>query len=174
LNWQEEIFPMPLSLHDGTMITRELPHFFGREGIIGVDFVPNDRDSTNSYMVFYHTHDGGQNWQPATPVRLEGRWSFISSRKGWLWSPRGYSSDLRIPGKGILYYTSDGGNTWKPVKVKKSLESYLARGGNIAQLEFVDARVGWAITWEKDDQTELLQTTDGGKTWNAVMARISP
>jgi photosystem II stability/assembly factor-like uncharacterized protein len=174
LNWQEEFFPVPPSLHDGTMIAWELPHFFGWEGIISAKFTPNDRDSTNSYTVFYHTRDGGQSWQRTTPTRLDGLWSFISARKGWLWSPKAYSSNLTFPGKGTLCYTSNGGNTWRPVKVKKSLDSYLARGGNIAQLEFVDARTGWAVTWEKDDKTRLLQTTDGGKTWNAIRAGISP
>lgn len=173
-NWQEEIFPTPPSLHGGTIIPWELPHFFGRKGIIGAYFSPNDRDPTNSYTVFYHTRDGGRSWQPGRPVPLEGRWSFISIQKGWLWSPSAYSSNVTIPGKGALYHTSDSGNIWKPVKVKKSLDSYLAHGGNIAQLEFVDARTGWAVTWEKDDQSELLQTTDGGETWNAVPAEISP
>jgi photosystem II stability/assembly factor-like uncharacterized protein len=172
LNWQVKQFPVPPSLHDGRIEPEELPHFFGNEGIVGTSFVPNDNDSTNFYMVVYHTHDGGETWQPSTPVKFDGVWNFISSKKGWMWSPEPRSSTSIAPVKGILYRTDDGGETWKPLQAENGLEKYLTHGENIVQLDFVDEDCGWAIAQDEHNLTQLLQTTDSGQTWNAVQTKM--
>ena len=54
------------------------------------------------------------------------------------------------------------------MNAKKSLEEYLTRGEDIVQLDFVDDEYGWAIARDRDHLTQLLKTTDGGRTWNAT------
>jgi len=171
-DWQVKQFTSPPSLHDGRIEPEELPRFFGKEGIVGTSFVPNDNDSTNFYMVIYHTDDGGETWQPTTPVKFDGVWNFISSKKGWMWSPEPRSSTSTAPVKGILYRTDDGGETWKPLQAENGLEKYLTHGENIVQLDFVDEDCGWAIARDEHNLTQLLQTTDSGQTWNAVQTKM--
>jgi photosystem II stability/assembly factor-like uncharacterized protein len=51
------------------------------------------------------------------------------------------------------------------------LEEYLTRGEDIVQLDFVGGEYGWAIARDRHNLTQLLKTTDSGKTWNAIEAR---
>jgi photosystem II stability/assembly factor-like uncharacterized protein len=171
-DWKEKKLPSPPSLHDGRIEPRELPRFFGNEGIVGTSFIPNDSVSTNFYMVVYHTDDGGETWQPTTPVKFDGVWNFISSKKGWMWSPEPRSSTSIAPVTGTLDRTDDGGETWKPMPAENGLEKYLTHGESIVQLNFVDDEYGWAIARNQHNLTQLLQTTDSGQTWNAVQTKM--
>jgi len=76
------------------------------------------------------------------------------------------------PVKGILYRTEDGGTSWRPVKAEKSLQEYLTHGEDIVRLQFVDDEYGWAIARDRHNLTQLLQTTDGGRTWNATKSNV--
>lgn len=165
-NWQEQKFPMPPELHDGSIQPRALPCFFGTGGVVETSFVPNDRESTNDCDVFYDTHDSGQTWQATTPVKFEGVTSFISSETGWVWSPEPHDSGSKVPVKGILYRTDDGGQTWKAIS--RSLEDCLIHGENVVQLDFVDDKYGWAVAQDWRNKTQLLKTTDGGITWTVL------
>jgi photosystem II stability/assembly factor-like uncharacterized protein len=60
------------------------------------------------------------------------------------------------------------------VKAEKNLEEYLTHGEDIVQLDFVDDEYGWAIARDRHNLTQLLQTMDGGKTWNIVQMKIQP
>jgi photosystem II stability/assembly factor-like uncharacterized protein len=175
LNWQVQTLPLPSLLHDGRMVPVGLPHFFpmdGKDGIVEAEFCPTDSRATNFCTVIYRTHDGGLNWQPTTAVKYRGVWDFISPRKGWIWSAEAHNTGSTAPVKGILYRTDDGGASWRPVKAEKSLEEYLTHGEDIVQLDFVDDKYGWVIARDGHNLTQLLQTIDGGKTWNIVQMKI--
>ena len=144
----------------------------GKDGITVAEFWPNDHDSTNFCTVIYSSQDDGLNWQPTTPVNSRGVWDFISARKGWIWSAEAHNTDSTAPVKGTLYRTDDGGASWRPVNAEKSLEEYLTRGEDIVQLDFVDDEYGWAIARDRDHLTQLLKTTDGGRTWNATERKM--
>ena len=167
-NWQEQIFDLPPSLHDGSIVPQKLPEFFGRDGIVETQFVPKDRESTNVYDVFYQTRNAGKTWQPTAPVKYVGAYSFISRKTGWIWSSEPQNTDSTAAVKGILYRTDDGGQKWKPISMKKSLENYLTRGQRIIQLDFVDDTDGWAVAQDWHNKTQLLKTTDGGETWDEL------
>ncbi len=150
LTWQVQTLPLPSSLHDGRMVPIGLPHFFpmgGKDGITVAEFRPTDHDSTNFCTVIYSTHDGGLNWQPTTPVKFCGVWSFITVKKGWIWSPEAHNTDSTAPVKGTLYRTDDG-------------------------LDFVDDEYGWAIARDRNHLTQLLKTIDGGRMWNATERKM--
>ncbi len=166
--WQEQKFDPPPSLHAGFIVPDGLPQFFGADGLIEASFVPNDRNSRAFYTIFYQTHDGGETWQPTTPVSFVSVYSFISDQSGWMWSPKPQDPNSTASGKGILYRTDNGGNTWKRVNMKESLDNYLVHGERLIQLDFVDNAYGWAIAQDWRNQTELLKTTDGGETWNLL------
>jgi len=175
LTWQVQTLPLPSSLHDGRMVPIGLPHFFpmgGKDGITVAEFWPNDHDSTNFCTVIYSSQDDGLNWQPTTPVNSRGVWDFISARKGWIWSAEAHSTDSTAPVKGTLYRADDSGASWRPVNAEKSLEEYLTHGEDIVQLDFVDDEYGWAIARDRDHLTQLLKTTDGGRTWNATERKM--
>ncbi|MGH7980795.1 MAG: hypothetical protein ACREE6_15565, partial [Limisphaerales bacterium] len=165
VNWQEQKFELPQSLHDGSIVPQKLPEFFGRDGIVETSFVPSDGEATNDYAIFYKTRDSGETWQPATPVKSIGVYSFISSKNGWDWCPQLHDSNSTAPARGTLYRTVDGAERWTAVNMKESLENYLTRGQSIIQLDFVDDAYGWAIAQDWRNQTQLLKTTDGGETW---------
>ncbi len=174
-NWQVQRPSLPASLPSGRMDPIGLPRFFqpdSNQGILPAEFHPTNGDSTNFATMIYSTHDGGLNWQPTTPVKFCGVWSFISVKKGWIWSPEPHNTGSTAPVKGTLYRTEDGGVSWKPTGTEKGLEQYVTQGEDIVQLEFVDGEYGWAVARDGHNLTQLLGTTDGGKTWTAIEPRI--
>ena len=167
-NWQVRRLSLPAAFQLGRMEPIGLPQFFHpniNEGILPAEFQPTNGLSTNFAAMIYHTRDGGLNWQPTTPVKFRGVWSFMTVRKGWIWSPEPHDSNSTAPVKGTLYRTKDGGISWKSVGTRRSLDQYLTHGEDIVQLDFVDEEYGWAIARDGHNLTQLLHTTDGGKTW---------
>jgi photosystem II stability/assembly factor-like uncharacterized protein len=177
-NWQVQHLSLPASLPSGRMDPIGLPRYFrvdSKEGILPAEYGPtNNSNSTNFATVIYSTHDGGLNWQPTTPVKFFGIWSFITVMKGWIWSPEPHSTGSTAPVKGTLYRTDDGGVSWKPAGMENSLEQYLTQGEDIVQLDFVDGEYGWAIARDNHNRTQLLQTSDGGTTWYIIQRKVQP
>jgi photosystem II stability/assembly factor-like uncharacterized protein len=177
LNWQVRHLSLPAAFQLGRMEPIGLPQFFHsniNEGIFPAEFRPTDGVPMNSSTVIYHTHDGGFNWQPTTPVKFSAVSSFIGVKKGWIWSPLPHGSNSTAPVKGTLYRTKDGGVSWKPMGTEKGLRQYLTHGEDIVQLDFIDEEHGWAIARDGHNLTQLLQTTNGGETWVSTQKRLSP
>jgi photosystem II stability/assembly factor-like uncharacterized protein len=103
--------------------------------------------------VSYVSRDAGQTWTKLTiPTSAAGTLAdFIDPVHGWLQD-----------GSGGLDITTDGGMTWS--KVNASLPF------NDADLQFVDARHGFAIEPDalNSTETKMWKTTDGGRTWTRV------
>jgi photosystem II stability/assembly factor-like uncharacterized protein len=57
---------------------------------------------------------------------------------------------------GRIVVTDDGGENWRPATVSGS------GGGNVFDLQFLDARNGWA------SGTSILRTEDGGESWSTL------
>ena len=170
-NWQVQPLPFPPGYDAGRMEPLGLPEFFsprGKEGILAAQFVPSDSLATNYATAIYQTHDGGLSWQATAPVKFINVMSFISARRGWVWSPEPHGSNSTAPVKGTLYRTVDGGMSWQPVRPVKALDEYLTHGQDVVQLDFVDEQCGWAIARDGHNFTQLLETHDGGKTWDSI------
>jgi photosystem II stability/assembly factor-like uncharacterized protein len=101
----------------------------------------------------YVSRDTGQTWTNLTlPTSTAGTLAdFVDPMHGWLQD-----------GSGGLDNTTDGGMTWS--KVNASLPF------NDADLQFVDARHGFAIEQPglNSTETKMWKTTDGGHTWTRV------
>jgi len=170
-SWKGQALSFPASFGAGRMKPSGLPRFFSddRKGVIEAIFVPQNPDSTNVPTIVYRTRDSGMSWQPGEPI-FGGQCtcSFYNATEGWLW--RDQSLWQSRPVQGTLFRTHDGGVSWTEIKAQKSLADALKTGLRIVQLEFVDDQCGWAIARGNSLLAQLLQSSDGGKTWAELPA----
>jgi photosystem II stability/assembly factor-like uncharacterized protein len=162
--------PQQLVTHDGgvswqvqrlaaaTCCGVSLPVFFDqRNGILL-------NGSANTLLV---TADGGDTWSPRTlPMGFDAV-SFITPNEGW-----GIATDWQSRTYSRLFHTSDGGTTWTLMNARIApAELGAARieaGVFVASsLNFVDSRNGFWAT-----RSKLYKTTDGGRNWVEVQARV--
>ena len=138
-----------------------------------------------------HTRDGGETWQPATPIRassfgagvpLGAAWVLVdtigvwrSDDQGQTWQKLGgvprndYASLAAIDDKrlvlggdrGRIALTTDGGATWS--------ERVVPGDAGVEAIQFVTPQLGW-ITRR---YAPPLATIDGGATWVAEQVPIS-
>ncbi len=144
-------------------------------------------DSKNAWVIYHsqsdfviptvafvwRTQDGGQTWQPSSPLDLQGLnelyWpsdlTFAGPQNGWLLVHvgAGMSHDYVV-----LYRTQDGGRTWT-----RLLDPYNDGGIQGCQktgLAFPTDQTGW-LTGNCNGVMAgafLFQTLDGGQTWQPV------
>jgi photosystem II stability/assembly factor-like uncharacterized protein len=99
------------------------------------------------------TTDGGATWQTINESHIDHVF-FVDEQTGWT---SDYSSCLQI--------TTDGGITWFPQQTNTSL--------NIDDFYFVDNNYGWAICNDGEFGAGIINTTDGGNTWNVQYSTYS-
>jgi photosystem II stability/assembly factor-like uncharacterized protein len=181
VTWQLQQLPLPRGLPDGDLGPSALPIFFGdqkKEGVLAADYMHQTESEgvDISYTVVYTTHDGGNTWRPATPVKdAGGIVDFVDAMDGWIWNGGGNMPGKNYPVNGTLRKTEDGGQTWLTIEHDSVLRDCLACGWNIVQLDFVDRDFGWAYLRSGDAQSGcVLQTRDGGKTWGILSSRAQP
>jgi photosystem II stability/assembly factor-like uncharacterized protein len=131
------------------------------------------------------TSDGGRSWIPR-PLPGEAQIlnvGFYNGTHGWaiagpitLFNQLQQPSDLApraivaLP----LFRTADGGATWVRVATGLLLQS---KEGSITDLQFLDARDGFAIRslvgapGQGFQGWQSLKTTDGGRTWSVVFTQ---
>jgi photosystem II stability/assembly factor-like uncharacterized protein len=176
--WKPQSLSVPLGLpHDVQVEPTALPIFFDaakKNGILGARMY-RDGDrlyDSGPWTVLYVTHDGGQTWQPTTPLNaVNGVIAFANTKVGWVWACNFVYSRSPKPVSGNLWNTEDGGKTWSKINADATLQDCLAHGQDIERLDFVDRDCGWAFLRSEDSHVRtLLQTTDGGKTWTDLNA----
>jgi photosystem II stability/assembly factor-like uncharacterized protein len=149
------------------------PEFFETyEFLIGCSIIDSELISTESAVVLvecpkangpdealYRTSDGGRTWEAfSVPSDDYVKWSleFLDPHVGWLLGP-------------IIYETQDGAQSW--LKVKQ-----VSWDG--ARFTFVDQMLGWAVAVEDFDrgvtQYALVQTSNGGRTWQELGRELIP
>lgn len=118
-------------------------------------------------MVQLCTTDGGAEWNqklvpdppiPSETTEYNGVW-FVNERIGWIVAGRWPSGDTFSGGQGYIVMTTDQGDNWQLLKVDTTYDFY--------DCWFRDSLTGFVVGG--DDRTlrgVVLQTTDGGLTWN--------
>jgi photosystem II stability/assembly factor-like uncharacterized protein len=101
----------------------------------------------SSYI--YNTVDAGDTWRVDTLPDIDTygygiSLQFLTPDKGW-WLGK------------TLYTTDDSGQTW----------SYVKNVNWEGQFSFIDEAHGWAVA-RSDDEIALVNTTDGGRTWDII------
>ena len=128
------------------------------------------------------TSDGGATWQHLPiPVSHLTALRFIDERVGWA----GGFVDRDVPQiacqqaaptaaklcKGVVLRTEDGGVTWQTVL---AIPTDGIVGEPILQIQAVDGQRAWALTIDQSPcqypcLSYVQRTTDGGRTWTAVL-----
>jgi len=112
--------------------------------------IPVDSDGLETHSYIYSTSDRGENWQytrlPSPVSDLE----FVNLQVG-------YAAGLNI------YSTTNGGLDW--VKIKTVTWH--------GRLSFVSPDLGWAVA-RKGEDIALVQTVNGGSTWQIITPLAAP
>jgi photosystem II stability/assembly factor-like uncharacterized protein len=142
--WQEQQLPQLPGITDAGNYTTTPPVFFGNEGVMSV----YGNSATQSVSALYITHDGGIHWSVTNPNNVASS-EVDALNMQHIWA---------AGSNGFIYVSQNEGNTWKE----------LGHAGTIDQdIDFIDANNGWTII-SSVKHTQLLHTTDGGKTWKAL------
>jgi len=152
--WHQQSLLMPPGVPSSQLLLLSPTFFSPVDGILPVIF-SNVNTGSEIATAIYATHDGGNTWQSTTPLPVALRILSFADTQHW-WASDGT----------VLYSTADGGKRWlklSPAAVFK----------NIAQLDFVSDKVGWAISLTTSQASSLLKTIDGGRTWTTIPATIS-
>lgn len=102
----------------------------------------------------YTTGDGGDSWRKQSVVPGSTALGGADAVRDLVFTSP--STGVVSVGNRILQ-SADAGVSWTPVKT-------VAGGAGLVNFDFVSGLVGFAA----GDHTDLLKTTDGGITWNAV------
>lgn len=155
-NWQPQTLPLPMTGRIGGSLTTESPLLVGgQDGTL-----PVSDAGPPAKMRFFTTTDGGQRWTPAESITFPAGAPFppmtfwLNTRDGW--TTNGMTVDR----------TTDGGQHWQQLDANE-------QWGRPYQLDFVTAQLGWAVIEPIGSrQSQLLKTTDGGRTWSPVAATV--
>lgn len=146
--WAPQPLPGRPGAGSGGGVTTSLPAFFtARAGYL---VMLADR------VTVYLTHDGGATWVPS-PVPLAASAppptvAFQSLDAGWAVSADGATG----------YRTVDGGQHWSEHPLRPAL-------AGLHEIHFFDAQQGLALIDLSGSQTALLETHDGGDSWQQVV-----
>ncbi|GEM_PF-1079568 len=140
--------------------------------------MPDPKTLDERIGVFIRTSDGGQTWNETILDRKDVRIStingihFLNEKTGWMAGASQSLQGKEMKRDGIVMRTNDGGANWEVVKLSiKQVPTCVF---------FNDEQTGWMggvpIDEEGEDDndekdslpSDLLKTTDGGKTWQAV------
>lgn len=145
-SWQTKSLPHLLGGYVNPMSTSQPPVFFGNVVVLPVTVTgPN-----GPLLVLYRSTDGGPNWLQTSTVSIQADNTYVVDPS------HAWATDTQ---SGKLYSTNDGGDHW-PLASNTAYQLHA--------LSFIDAQNGWGVTGQ-----QLLQTTDGGKTWQPIPFTIN-
>ena len=136
---------------DAQFLGLETPRIYGHvTGVLVLDLYGAD-GATHEFL--YSTPDGGTSWL-----------------HGWVLPQNAYSVDFLTAAVGwtldaksnAVLYTHDGGQHWSTLGTIPSSQV-------VADLQFVNSAIGWAMGSEPAGNT-LIKTSDGGQTWTTQLS----
>jgi photosystem II stability/assembly factor-like uncharacterized protein len=139
--WQTRALPHLLGGYVNPMTTSQPPIFFGNVVVMPVTIT----GPSGPVLVLYRSNDGGQSWFQTSAAHIQADNTYVVDPS------HAWATDTQ---SGQLSSTSDGGNHW----FLTSTTAY-----HLNALSFIDDQNGWGVT-----SSQLLQTTDGGKTWQQI------
>lgn len=141
-----------------------------------VDFAVNPKDNSQYYVAVgcggvWKTVNAGITWNPVFDHQQSfsiGCVAIDPNNTNVVWVGTGENNSQRSVSYGDgIYRSDDGGKTWKNMGLKKS--EHLAKiiiDPNNSDIVYVAAQ---GPLWGAGGDRGLYKTTDGGKTWNAVL-----
>jgi hypothetical protein len=120
-------------------------------------------------VLVFVTFDGGRSWTAHAAPGIATDAAHFNGEDGWLLD----SDTLNTGYEAGLYVTYDGGRIWntlQPLDHDRPSPEGFDFNGSI--LDFVSPSLGWTNTNTGVDDN-LLQTTDGGRTWKLVPVQVS-
>jgi photosystem II stability/assembly factor-like uncharacterized protein len=114
---------------------------------------------TDTRAWLYRTATGGKTWEPNPLPVPYGTFEFLNINMGWFLGSKTGDSQAGS----VIYFTQDAGKTWQPI----------AAVNWTGQLSFVDARNGWIVA-TAGDETALVRSYDGGRSWQLMSPVKSP
>jgi hypothetical protein len=176
--WQQQKLPLIPGLAS-TRYTTAPPTFFGNYGLMPVKVTPTTPTtptastvSSKSHLSIYVTNDGGVHWSSSaqTPFEIENyAWDLdkidiLDRQHIWVEAPDGI--------EGRIHASQDGGKSWKTLGSIGSENPVPTLRG----MSFTDTNTGWITKWNRvtdpDGTSQLLHTTDGGRTWLPITYSI--
>lgn len=161
VTWQ--IQPLPIALGAGGGVGT--PMFFDPLHGLIVAWA-----SSASPAVLLLTSDGGSTWiVRSLPWEAGIGIEFADANHGWTIAGPAALFDAPAAVPLPLYKTDDGGLTWVPVPTNILLRT--PGDGPIGPFHFVDRNNGLMVryAYQSNDFSQLLKTTDGGRTWTVVV-----
>ncbi|HLW76591.1 MAG TPA: hypothetical protein VKS01_06385, partial [Bryobacteraceae bacterium] len=127
-------------------------------------------DPVDGHFEVLTTEDGGATWKAQkTPAAVTGEGAFAASNSCLI--VRGeHEAWFGTGGKGggRIFHSTDGGKSWSVTKTPIRNDSASA---GIFSIAFSDAKHGMAVGGDYNQPTEttgnIVETSDGGKTWPA-------
>jgi photosystem II stability/assembly factor-like uncharacterized protein len=153
LTWQSQQLPPPAVYPDlfdpPSRCGVYSPTLFSpHSGALVLECVRYDGAIPSHHSFLYVTADAGQSWR-SNPFP-GGSLQFITANVGW------------ALGRDI-YQTQDGGQPWTHIKTV----------GWEGRFHLITDQAGWAVA-RSGDEIALVQTTNGGQTWNQLKPQIVP
>ncbi|MFM1654950.1 WD40/YVTN/BNR-like repeat-containing protein [Brevibacillus sp. B_LB10_24] len=139
------------------------PVFFGSDKKKGWFPARCNKGDRKQYYVSF-TEDGGEHWK-VTPIYTKLAGQFVSA------VPLVFADDQRgwyVQAQQV-YQTTNRGVTWNSTLPDKGLIDAFNAYPNVVQMQFVSINTGWMLLKSLDGKkTQLLQSTDGAKSWHVA------
>jgi hypothetical protein len=120
-----------------------------------------DKASGREKDVALTSSDGGAHWSLQPIKEYPRSVYFLNDSMGWMVTDKG------------LWFSEESGKTWKKlseqIKPDKNLEPETTIG-LLLRVWFLDEKHGFGVGLQKT----IVETTDGGRTWNPVAAGAAP
>ena len=108
--------------------------------------------------IFYRSENGGASWQAVVPPGgIQAWYADVINALQW-----------RLADNRRILATDNGGRTWRTITPHWAIPSANPKKA-LGGIQFVTPEIGWAQYYsETTDTTNLLRTTDGGRSWTEV------